>query len=91
MLVVFFWEGGCQELQKRAKERQNRSSDELVMAKTRISRSQYLHVTDVRERTDVRGPDVWRARKSVNLARVRVFRSSGKLQTSSRSGGSGRP
>ena len=40
---------------KRAKERQNRSSDELVMTETRISRSQYLQVTDVRKWTDVRG------------------------------------
>ena len=44
---------------KRAKERQNRSSDELVMDKTKISRSQYLQVTDVRKWTDVRLPDVW--------------------------------
>ena len=43
---------------KRAKERQNRSSDELVMDKTKISRSQYLQVTDVHKRTDVRSLDV---------------------------------
>ncbi len=40
---------------QRAKERQNRTSDELVMAETRISRSQNLQVTDVRKWTDVRG------------------------------------
>ena len=44
---------------KRAKERQNQSSDELVMDKTKISRSLKLQVTDVRKRTDVQGPDVW--------------------------------
>ena len=33
---------------KRAKERKNRSSDELVMAETKISRSQFLKVADVR-------------------------------------------
>ena len=33
---------------KRAKERQNRSSGELVMAETKISRSQFLQVADVR-------------------------------------------
>ena len=43
---------------KRAKERQNRSSDELVMDKTKISRSLKLQVTDVRKWTDVRSPDV---------------------------------
>ena len=51
---------------KRAKERQNRSSNELVMAKTRISRSQYLQVTDV-----LKGRMSGRARKSVNSVRVR--------------------
>ena len=39
---------GMSRASKRAKERQNRSSDELVMDKTKISRSQYLQVTDVR-------------------------------------------
>ena len=58
MLVVFFVGRGMSKDSKRAKERQNRSSDELVMAETRISRSQYLQVTDVRIRTDVRGPDI---------------------------------
>ena len=43
---------------KRAKERQNRSSDELVMAETKFERNQFLQVTDVRTRLDVRGPDV---------------------------------
>ena len=33
---------------KRAKERRNRSSDELVMDKTKISRSGNLQVSDVR-------------------------------------------
>ena len=46
---------GMSRASKRAKERQNRSSDELVMAETRISRSQNLQVTDVRKWTDVRG------------------------------------
>ena len=49
---------GMSRASKRAKERQNRSSDELVMAETRISRSLKLQVTNVRKRTDVRGPDV---------------------------------
>ena len=56
---------------KRAKERQNRSSDELVMDKTKISRSLKLHVTDVRKWMDVRSPNVRSGQKSVNLARVR--------------------
>lgn len=43
---------------KRAKERQNRSSDELVMDKTKISRSLKLQVTNVRKWTDVRSSDV---------------------------------
>ena len=43
---------------KRAKEHQNRSSDELVMAETKISRSQYVQVSDVRKWIDVRSPDV---------------------------------
>ena len=43
---------------KRAKERQNQSSDELVMAETKFERNQFLQVTDVRTRSDVRGPDV---------------------------------
>ena len=58
MLVVFLWERGMSRASKRAKERPNRSSDELVMAKTKISRNQYLQVTDVRKRTDVRSSDV---------------------------------
>ena len=56
---------------KRAKERQNRSSDELVMAETRISRSQNLQVTDVREGRMSGASDVRESRKSVNLVRVR--------------------
>ena len=43
---------------KRAKERQKQSSDELVMAETTFERNQFLQVTDVRTRSDVRGPDV---------------------------------
>ena len=43
---------------KRAKEHQNRSSDELVMAETKFERNQFLQDTDVRTRSDVRGPDV---------------------------------
>ena len=57
---------------KRAKERQNRSSDELVMAETRISRSQFLQVTDVRKGRMSGASDVRKSRKSVNLVRVRV-------------------
>ena len=49
---------GMSRASKRDKERQNRSSDELVMAETRITRCLKLQVTDVRKRTDVRGPDV---------------------------------
>ena len=56
---------------KRAKERQNRSSDELVMDKTKISRSGKLHVTDVRKWMDVRSPNVRSGQKSVNSVRVR--------------------
>ena len=58
---------GVSRASKRAKERQNRSSDELVMAETRISRSQFLQVSDARKWTDVRSPDVRWARKSANL------------------------
>ena len=43
---------------KQAKESQNRSSGELVMDKTKISRSLKLQVTDVRKWTDVRSSDV---------------------------------
>ena len=46
---------GMSRASKRAKERQNRSSDELVTAETRISRSLKLQITDVRKRSDVRG------------------------------------
>ena len=56
---------------KRAKERQNRSSDELVMAETKISRSQFLQVADIRKWTDVRSPNVRSGRKSGDSARVR--------------------
>ena len=67
---------------KRAKERQNRSSDELVTDKTKISRSQYLQVTDVRRRTDVRSSDV-RSGSEIRCFSSGVgFRSSGKGRTS---------
>ena len=39
---------GMSRASKRAKERQKRSSDELVMAETKISQSQFLQVADVR-------------------------------------------
>ena len=55
---MFLW--GMSIASKRAKERQNRSSVELVVDKTKISRSLKLQVTDVRE-----------GRKSVNSVRVR--------------------
>ena len=60
---------------KRAKERQNRSLDELVMAETKISRSQFLQVADVRKWTDVRS-----GRKSADSAPVMGFRLSGKVR-----------
>ena len=49
---------GMSRASKRSKKRQYRSSDELVTTKTRISRNMKLQVTDVRKRTDVRGPDI---------------------------------
>ena len=62
---------------KRAKERQNRSSDELVMDKTKISRNLKLHITDVRKGRMSGASDVRESRKSVNLVRVR---GSGRLE-----------
>ena len=62
---------GMSRASKQAKERQNRSSDELVMAETRISRSQNLQVTDVRKGRMSGASDVRKGRKSVNSARVR--------------------
>ena len=62
---------GMSRASKQAKERQNRSSDELVMAETRISRSQNLQITDVREGRMSGASDVRESRKSVNLAQVR--------------------
>ena len=56
---------------KRAKERQNRSSDELVMDKTKINRSLKLQVTDVRKGRMSGASDVRKSRKSVNAVRVR--------------------
>ena len=91
---------GMSRASKRAKERQNRSLDELVMDKTQISRSLKLQVTDVRKGTDVRSPDVRSGQKSVNSVRVRGsgrpersdvrsflgLRTSVKLRSSGRSG-----
>ena len=62
---------GMSRASKRAKERQNRSSDELVMAETRISRSQNLQVTDVWKGRMSGASDVRKSRKSVNSVRVR--------------------
>ena len=56
---------------KRAKERQNRSSDELVMDKTKMSRSLKLQVTDVRKGRMSGASDVRKGRKSAISARVR--------------------
>ena len=56
---------------KRAKEHKNRSSDELVMAETKISRSLKLQVTDVRKGRMSGPSDVRKGRKSVNSVRVR--------------------
>ena len=53
---------------KQAKERQNRTPDELVMNGTKISRSLKLQVTDVRKWTDVRSPNVRSGRKSANFS-----------------------
>ena len=53
-----FWGRGMLRASKRAKERENRTPDELVMAETKFERNQFLQVTDVRTRSDVRGPDV---------------------------------
>ena len=76
---------------KRAKERQNWSSDELVTDKTKISRSLKLHVTDVRKRTDVRSSDV---RSGLEIRNFHLFASSGCTEDDGRlvlRGGSGRP
>ena len=62
---------GMSRASKRAKERQNRSSDELVMDKTKISRSLKLQVTDVRKGRMSGASDVRKSRKSVNSVRVR--------------------
>ena len=70
---------GMSRASKRAKERQNRSLDELVMAETRISRSQYLQVTDVRKGRMSGGSDVRKRRKSVNSVRVRGSGRPGKV------------
>ena len=56
---------------KRAKERQNRSSDELGMDKTKMSRSLKLQVTDVRKGRMSGASDVRKGQKSVNSVRVR--------------------
>ena len=52
---------------KRAKERQNRSSDELVMAETKFQQSEFLHIADVWKWTDVRSLDIRSVRKSANF------------------------
>ena len=65
---------------KRAKERPNRSSYELVMTKTKISRSQNLGIPDVRKRPEIR-----------YFLLYRWFRSSGEFRTSGALRGSGRP
>ena len=62
---------GMSRASKRAKERQNRTPDELVMAETKFERNQFLEVTDVRTGRMSGGRTSGRARKSVNLARVR--------------------
>ena len=54
-----------------AKERQNRSLDELVMDKTKICRSMKLQGTDVRKGRMSGASDVREGRKSVNSVRVR--------------------
>ena len=74
----FCGKGGVKSF-KRAKERQNRSSDELVMAETRISRSQNLQVTDVRKGRMSGASDARKSQKSVNLVQVRGFGRPGKV------------
>ena len=64
---------------KQAKERQNWSSDELVMDKTKISRSLKLQVTDVRKGRMSGALDVRKSRKSINLVPVRGFSRPGKV------------
>ena len=76
---------------QRAKERENRTPDELVMDKTKISRSLELQVSDVRKRTDVQSSDVQSGSEIRKFYFVGWFRSSRKLRTSGRSGGSERP
>ena len=49
IFVVFLWEGGVSRASKRAKERQKRSSDELVMAETKFQPSQCQGQPDIRE------------------------------------------
>ena len=82
---------GMSRASKRAKERQNRSSDELVMDKTKISRSLKLQVTDVRKRRMSGASDVRESRKSVNFILLAGF---GRPVDDGRPvlrGGSGRP
>ena len=52
---VIFVGRGMSRASKRAKERENRTPDELVMAETKFERNQFLQVTDVVTRSDVRG------------------------------------
>ena len=63
---------GMSRASKRAKERQNRSLDELVMDKTKISRSLKLQVTDVRKGRMSGASDIRKSRKSVN-SEIRKF------------------
>ena len=76
--IFLVW--GMSRASKRAKERPNRSSYELVMDKTKISRSQNLGVPDVRKSSEIR-----------YFLLYRWFRSSGEFRTSGASRGSGRP
>ena len=62
---------GMSRASKQAKERQNGSLDELVMDKSKISRSLKLQVTEVRKGRMSGASDVRESRKSVNLVRVR--------------------
>ena len=71
---------GMSRASKRAQERPNRSSYELVMDKTKISRIQKLGVPDVRKRPEIR-----------YFLLYMWFRSSGEFRTSGASWGSGRP
>ena len=79
-VVGIFVGRGLSRASKRAKERQNQSSDELVMAETKFQRSQFFQVTDVRKRAEVRSLDVRSGQKSVNSARVWGFGRPGEVE-----------